>query len=81
MNIAYLVSIISVLLLLVFSVLSFVYAARPGFQLVYIVIATFNIGILVSIILVNYSSQSALIWPALLFLHVLNKCRDLYKLL
>ncbi|OYU97112.1 MAG: hypothetical protein CFE21_02140 [Bacteroidetes bacterium B1(2017)] len=81
MNIAYLVSIISVLLLLVFAVLSFSKADNPRFQLLYIVVATFNIGVLVCIIIVNYSSQSALIWPGLLFIHVLNKCRELYRLL
>ncbi|MCF8253934.1 MAG: hypothetical protein K9H61_01085 [Bacteroidia bacterium] len=81
MNIAYIVSIISVLLLLVFAALSFAYANNPRFQLIYIVVATFNIGILVSIILINYTSQSALVWPALLFLHVVNKVRDLYRML
>jgi hypothetical protein len=81
MNIAYTVSIISVLLLLVFAILSFTNTNNPRFQLLYIVVATFNIGVLVSIILVNYSAQSALIWPALLFIHVINKVRELYKLL
>jgi hypothetical protein len=81
MNIAYIVSIISVLLLLVFAALSFAYASNPRFQLIYVVVATLNIGILVSIILINYTSQSALVWPALLFLHVVNKVRDLYKML
>ena len=81
MNIAYIVSIISVLLLLVFAVLSFTNANSPRFQLLYIVVATLNIGILVSIIIVNYASQSALVWPALLFIHVIIKVRELYRML
>lgn len=79
MNTAYLVSIIAVLLLLVFAVLSFTKSNEPRFQLLYVVVATFNIGILVSVILINYSSQSALIWPAFLMLHVLNKVKEIYR--
>lgn len=79
MNIAYIVSIISVLLLLVFAVLSFIKANNLRFQLIYIVVACFNIGVLTSVILINYSSQSALIWPALLLFQVINKVREIYK--
>ncbi|MCE2739885.1 MAG: hypothetical protein LW669_00210 [Sphingobacteriales bacterium] len=81
MNIAYIVAIISVLLLLVFAALSFSKSDNLRFQLIYVVVATFNIGVLVSIITINYNSQSALIWPALLLLHVINKVREIYKLL
>jgi hypothetical protein len=81
MNIAYIVSIISVLLLLIFAVLSFTNTNNPRFQLIYIVVATFNIGVLVSIIVVNYTGQSALIWPVLLLIHVINKVRELYRFL
>ncbi len=81
MNIAYLVSIISVLVLLIFAVLSFLNSHNIKFQLIYIVVATFNIGVLVSIILVNYSNESALIWPILLLMHVLIKARELYRIL
>ena len=81
MNIAYIVAIISVLLLLVFAALSFSKSDNLRFQLIYVVVATFNIGVLVSIITINYNNQSALIWPALLLLHVINKVREIYKLL
>jgi hypothetical protein len=81
MNIAYIVAIISVLLLLVFAALSFSKSDNLRFKLIYVVVATFNIGVLVSIITINYNSQSALIWPALLLLHVINKVREIYKLL
>ena len=81
MNIAYIVAIISVLLLLIFSALSFTKTDNLRFQLIYVVVATFNIGILVSIITINYGNQSALIWPALLFIHVTNKIREIYKFL
>ncbi|MDP3929596.1 MAG: hypothetical protein Q8R57_11285 [Bacteroidota bacterium] len=81
MNIAYIVAISSVLLLLIFAVLSFTKTDNMRFQLIYVVVATFNIGVLASIITINYSNQSALIWPALLLLHVINKVREIYKLL
>ncbi|MCG9880580.1 MAG: hypothetical protein MH472_08275 [Bacteroidia bacterium] len=81
MNIAYIVAIISVLFLLVFAALSFTKSDNMRFQLIYVVVATFNIGILVSIITINYNNQSALIWPVLLFLHVINKVREIYKML
>lgn len=81
MNIAYVTSIISVLILLIFAILSFVYARNIRFQVVYIVVASFTIGVICSIILINYDNKSALIWPALFLLHVINKGNEIRKLL
>jgi hypothetical protein len=79
MNIAYVTAIISVLLLLVFAALSFIKSKDLRFQLIYIAVASFNIGIIVSIILINYSSKSALIWPGLFLVHVGSKIMEVMK--
>ncbi|MEI6507709.1 MAG: hypothetical protein WCO54_04445 [Bacteroidota bacterium] len=79
MNIVYITSIISVLLLLVFIILSIVKTNSLSFQIIYIVVAAFNIGVITSLILINYSNKSAMIWPVLLFMHVISKTITLRK--
>ena len=79
MNIAYVTAIFSVLLLLVFAVLSFIKARDLRFQVIYIVVATFNIGVISSIILINYDNRSALVWPALFLIQVVSKVREVIK--
>jgi len=81
MNIIYISAIISILLLLTFTALSFIKSNDYKIQLIYIVVATFNIGIISSIILINYNNKSALIWPGLFLIHVINKVRELMKML
>jgi hypothetical protein len=81
MNIAYVTAIISILALLIFAVLSFIKARDMRFQVAYIVVASLNIGVIISMILVNYSSKSALVWPCLLLLHVVNKAAEIAKAL
>jgi hypothetical protein len=79
MNIAYITAIFSVLVLLVFAVLSFLRADNLKFQVIYIAVATFCSGILASIILVNYDTKSAVIWPVLFLVHVMSKVREVMK--
>ena len=81
MDIAYLVTISSVLILLIFSALSFFQSQNLKFQLWFILVAGINIGILTSLILVNYTSKSALIWPALLLIFIINKVLEIRKYL
>ncbi len=79
MNIGYITAIISVLLLLIFAILSFIKTRDIKFQVIYIVVATFNIGVISSIILINYDAKSALIWPILFLFHVISKAREVIK--
>jgi len=79
MNIGYITAIVSVLLLLIFAVLSFIKVKDIKFQVIYIVVATFNIGVISSIILINYDNKSALIWPVLFLFHVISKVREVIK--
>ena len=79
MNIIYITAILSVLLLLVFVILSVLKSNNLSFQVIYIVVASFNIGVIASLILLNYDNKSALVWPALLLLHVLTKVVQLRK--
>ncbi len=81
MDIAYIVTISCVLILLIFSALSFFQSQNLRFQLWYILVAGINIGILTSLILVNYTSKSALIWPALLLVFIVNKVLEIRKYL
>jgi uncharacterized membrane protein YfcA len=81
MDIAYIVTISCVLILLIFSALSFFQSQNLRFQLWYILVAGINIGILTSLILVNYTSKSALIWPGLLLVFVVNKVLEIRKYL
>lgn len=79
MNIGYITAIISVLLLLIFGILSFIKTRDIKFQVIYIVVASFSIGIISSIILINYDNKSALIWPVLFLFHVASKAREVMK--
>ncbi|MFY8110356.1 MAG: hypothetical protein ACOVO9_15255 [Bacteroidia bacterium] len=81
MDIAYIVTISSVLILLIFSALSFFQSQNLRFQLWFILIAGINIGILTSLILINYTSKSALIWPGLLLVFIINKVLEIRKYL
>jgi uncharacterized membrane protein YfcA len=81
MDIANIVTISSVLILLIFSAFSFFQSQNLRFQLWFILVASLNIGILTSLILVNYSSKSAMIWPLLLLLFVINKVMEIRKYL
>ncbi len=79
MNIGYITAIISVLLLLIFGILSFIKTRDIKFQVIYIVVASFSIGVISSIILINYDNKSALIWPVLFLFHVASKVREVMK--
>ena len=79
MNIGYTTAIISVLLLLIFGILSFIKTRDIKFQVIYIVVASFNIGIISSIILINYDNRSASICPILFLFHVASKAREIMK--
>lgn len=81
MNIVYFVAIFSILMLLIFGILSFIKTGNLRFQLIYVVVATFFLAVLATIIAISYNNQSALIWPALLFVHVINKAKEIYKML
>ena len=72
-------AIISLTLLLVSAIVSFIKSNNLRIQLIYVVIASFSIGVFTSIILLNYSSKAALVWPVLFFLHVINKAKELLK--
>lgn len=48
-------------------------------QLVFVVVASFNIGVISCIILVNYESKSALIWPGLFVIMLVNKVIEISK--
>ena len=79
MNIAYIVSILVVLLLLVTGILSFIKSSDLKIQLLYIVVASFAVGVFTSIILFNLQTKSTLIWPGLILVHVITKIREFYK--
>jgi hypothetical protein len=81
MNIVYYVAIFSILMLLVFGILSFIKTDNLKFQFIYVVVATFNIAVLATIIAISYNNQSALIFPAILLLQVINKAKEIYKML
>ncbi len=48
-------------------------------QLVFVVVAAFNIGVISCIILVNYENKSALIWPGLFVIMLVNKVIEISK--
>ena len=48
-------------------------------QLVFAVVASFNIGVISCIILVNYENKSALIWPGLFVIMLVNKVIEISK--
>ena len=79
MDIGYITAISSLLLLLISAILSFIKTRDIKFQLIYIVVATFNIGVISSIVLINFESKSAVIWPILFLFHVISKVREVMK--
>lgn len=48
-------------------------------QLVSVVVIAFNIGIITCIILVNYDNKSAIIWPGLFLIMIVNKVIEISK--
>ena len=79
MDIGYITAIGSLLLLLISAILSFIKTRDIKFQVIYIVVATFNIGVISSIVLINFESKSAVIWPILFLFHVISKVREVMK--
>ena len=79
MNIAIITAIFSVIMLLIFTGLSLINTQNITLQLVFVVVAAFNIGIISCIILVNYDNKSALIWPGLFIIMLVNKVIEINK--
>lgn len=79
MNIAIITAIFSVIMLLIFTGLSMLKTQNMTIQLVFVVVAAFNIGIISCIILVNYENKTALIWPALFIIMLINKVIEINK--
>jgi hypothetical protein len=79
MNIAVITAIFSVIMLLIFTALSLIKTQNMVLQLVFVVVASFNIGVISCIILVNYESKSALIWPGLFVIMLVNKVIEISK--
>ncbi len=79
MNIAVITAIFSVIMLLIFTALSLLKTQNMMLQLVFVVVASFNIGVISCIILVNYESKSALIWPGLFVIMLVNKVIEISK--
>ncbi|MES2656383.1 MAG: hypothetical protein V4620_12385 [Bacteroidota bacterium] len=48
-------------------------------QLIFVVVAAFNIGIISCLLLVNYDNKMALIWPGLFIIMLVNKVIELRK--
>jgi len=81
MNILYVATVLAILVLLIFAILSFLKPQDALFQVWYVVAATFCCGFISSVILINYSSKSAVIWPLLIMTHVLGKAIEIRKIL
>lgn len=79
MNIAIITTIFSVIMLLIFTGLSLIKTQNMTLQLVSVVVIAFNIGIITCIILVNYDNKSAIIWPGLFLIMIVNKVREISK--
>lgn len=79
MNIAVITAIFSVIMLLIFTALSLIKTQNMLLQLVFVVVASFNIGVISCIILVNYENKSALIWPGLFVIMLVNKVIEISK--
>jgi hypothetical protein len=79
MNIAIITAIFSVTMLLIFTALSLIKSQNLLVQLVFVVVAAFNIGIITCLILVNYDNKTALIWPGLFVAMLVNKVIELNK--
>lgn len=79
MNIAVITAIFSVIMLLIFTALSLIKTQNMVLQLVFVVVTSFNIGVISCIILVNYENKSALIWPGLFVIMLVNKVIEISK--
>ncbi|MCF8428837.1 MAG: hypothetical protein K9G64_01790 [Bacteroidia bacterium] len=79
MNIAIITTIFSVIMLLIFTGLSLIKTQNITLQLVSVVVTSFCIGIITCIILVNYDNKSALIWPGLFVIMIINKVIEINK--
>jgi hypothetical protein len=66
-------------MLLIFTGLSLVKTQNMTLQLVSVVVSAFCIGIITSIIIVNYDNKSALIWPGLFVIMIINKVIEINK--
>ncbi len=79
MNIAIITAIFSVTMLLIFTALSLLKSQNMFVQLIFVVVAAFNIGIISCLLLVNYDNKMALIWPGLFIIMLVNKVIELRK--
>ncbi len=79
MNIAIITAIFSVTMLLIFTALSLLKSQNMFIQLIFVVVAAFNIGIISCLLLVNYDNKMALIWPGLFIIMLVNKVIELRK--
>jgi len=66
-------------MLLIFTGLSLIKTQNITLQLVSVVVITFCIGIITCIIIVNYDNKSALIWPGLFVIMIINKVIEINK--
>jgi hypothetical protein len=66
-------------MLLIFTGLSLLKTQNMTLQLVSVVVIAFNIGIITCIILVNYDNKSAIIWPGLFLIMIVNKVIEISK--
>ena len=79
MNIHYVVTVVAVLLLLIFAIISFFKPQNLIFQIWYVVVVSFCCGIISSVVLINFTSKSAVIWPLFIMIHVAGKANDIRK--
>jgi hypothetical protein len=79
MNIAIITTIFSVIMLLIFTGLSLIKTQNITLQLVSVVVIAFCIGTITCIIIVNYDNKSALIWPGLFVIMIINKVIEINK--
>jgi hypothetical protein len=66
-------------MLLIFTGLSLIKTQNITLQLVSVVVSAFCIGIITCIIIVNYDNKSALIWPGLFVIMIINKVIEINK--
>ena len=66
-------------MLLIFTGLSLLKSQNMFIQLIFVVVAAFNIGIISCLLLVNYDNKMALIWPGLFIIMLVNKVIELRK--
>jgi len=66
-------------MLLIFTGLSLIKTQNITLPLVSLVVSAFCIGIITCIIIVNYDNKSALIWPGLFAIMIINKVIEINK--